>query len=45
MKDFIYLIDRDHIDGLMQKRRNSTAYALELRHFCIKPLTSNGHLN
>ena len=25
------------IDGLMQKRRNSSAIALELRFFCIKP--------
>ena len=24
-------------DGLMQKRRNSSALALELRFFCIKP--------
>ena len=29
-----------YIDGLMQKRRNSSALALELRLFCIKPLTS-----
>ena len=25
-----------HIDGLMQKKRNSIANALELRIFCIK---------
>ena len=28
-----------HIDGVMQKRRNSTANALELCLFCIKPST------
>ena len=28
---------RIYIDGLMQKRRNSIANALELRLFCIKP--------
>ena len=26
-----------HIDGLMQKRRNSSALAMELRLFCINP--------
>ena len=26
-----------HFDGLMQKRRNSSALAMELRLFCIKP--------
>ena len=29
-----------YIDGLMQKRRNSSALALELRLFCIKPWKS-----
>ena len=28
----------DHVDGLMQKRRNSIASALELHLFCIKPM-------
>ena len=32
------------IDGLMQKRRNSIANALELRLFCIKPLKCNTYL-
>ena len=27
------------IDSLMQKRRNSSALAMELRLFCIKPST------
>ena len=26
-----------HIDGLMQKRRNSSKLAMELHLFCIKP--------
>ena len=26
-----------HIDGLMQRRRNSSALAMELRVFCTKP--------
>ena len=30
-------IDPLHRDGLMGKRRNSSANALELRLFCIKP--------
>ena len=30
-----------HIDGLMQKRPNPIANALELRLFCIKPLICN----
>ena len=30
-------IPQPNIDGLMQKRRNSIANALELRPFCIKP--------
>ena len=30
-------LNRVYIDGLMQKRRNSSADALELRFFCIKP--------
>ena len=30
-----------YIDGLMQKRRNSIAYALELCHFCIIDITSH----
>ena len=29
------------IDGLMQKRRNSSALALELRLFCINPAMRN----
>ena len=29
--------ENDKIDGLMQKRRNSIALAMELRLFCIKP--------
>ena len=29
---------RHNVDGLIQKRRNSIARALELRLFCIKPL-------
>ena len=29
---------RDNSNGLMQKRRNSSALAMELRLFCIKPL-------
>ena len=27
----------DHLDGLVQERRNSIANALELRLFCTKP--------
>ena len=30
------MIDVLYIGGLMQKRRNSSALALELRPFCIK---------
>ena len=32
--------ENDKIDGLMQKRRNSIALAMELRLFCIKPSPS-----
>ena len=28
---------QQHIDGLMQKRRNSSALAMKVRPFCIKP--------
>ena len=40
--DYWYRLSRKkrcwiHIDGLMQKRHNSIANALELRLFCIKP--------
>ena len=31
------ILETVHIDGLMKKRRNSIANALELRIFCIKP--------
>ena len=33
-----FLLD---IDGLMQKRRNPSALAMELRLFCIKPSDSS----
>ena len=36
----INLKDSIHIDGLMQKGRNSSALAMELRLFCIKPSIS-----
>ena len=36
MQDYINLYG-DHIDELMQKRCNSSAYALELHLFCINP--------
>ena len=36
---FEYLFT-DHIDGLLQERRNSIANALELRLLCTNPLTS-----
>ena len=31
------------IDGLMQKRRNSSALAMELRLLCIKPSINEFH--
>ena len=34
-----------HIDGLMQMRRNSSALAMELCLFCIKPSISSFDLN
>ena len=37
--------DEKHIDGLMQKRRNSIANALELRLFCIKPSVWSMEMN
>ena len=37
---FIYSQDTPYVEGLMQKRRNSSANALELRLFCIKPFMS-----
>ena len=33
----VYLTDLFYIDGLMQERRNSIAYALELRLSCTNP--------
>ena len=36
---------KNNIDGLMQKRRNSIADALELRRFCIKPSIRFGRLH
>ena len=33
--------DMYRIDGLMQKRRNSSALAMELHLFCIKPSVCN----
>ena len=34
------VVDWVHIDGLMQKRHNSSALAMELRHSCTNPLVS-----
>ena len=37
-KILIVITVRIHIDGLVQKRRNSIAKALELRLSCTKPI-------
>ena len=33
----LFEIPYKHMDGLMQEKRNSSAYALELRLFCTNP--------
>ena len=34
-----------YIVGLMLMKRNSIPHALELRHFCIKPLICGGYID
>ena len=45
MGELLYYTIYNHVQELMQKRRNSIAKTLELRLFCIKPSIFEFHLN